>query len=80
MAEAARVGDTRFLGLEVWVHVDLSDANENEVTLTVGEVTVVVWLLDLARGHGDLPPEAEDIWSRTRARLAERVEAVTADS
>ena len=80
MAEAAGVRDTRDRGLEVWVHVDLSDANENEVTLTVGEVTVVVWLLDLAARQGELPPEAEGIWSRTRARLAERVEAVTAGS
>ena len=55
---------------------DGKDANELDVALSVGEVTVLVWLVDLAAEEGRLPDEAADLWVRTRERLSKRVEAV----
>jgi hypothetical protein len=60
------------------VEIDLSaQGNEAEVALSVGEVTVLVWLLDLAAEEGTLEGEASEIWRRTRDRLTERTAAVT---
>lgn len=60
--------------------IDLSvDGDGRQVTLSVGEVTTLVWLLDVAAEDGALSSEADQIWRRTRERLTERVGLATND-
>jgi hypothetical protein len=50
----------------------MGDAGDGGTVLTRDEVTVLVWLLDLAAEESSLPVDAGDIWARLRERLTQR--------